>query len=50
MFGLFIKIGADGYNSGLRQAMKTQYIMHDYNQMAVVATLRISEVTTFLEI
>ncbi|KZS06471.1 ubiquinone biosynthesis monooxygenase COQ6, mitochondrial [Daphnia magna] len=38
-------IGADGYNSGLRQAMKTQYIMHDYNQMAVVATLRISEST-----
>ncbi|XP_057372852.1 ubiquinone biosynthesis monooxygenase COQ6, mitochondrial-like [Daphnia carinata] len=38
-------IGADGYNSGLRQAMKTQYITYDYNQMAVVATLRISEST-----
>ncbi|KAI9560575.1 hypothetical protein GHT06_011523 [Daphnia sinensis] len=38
-------IGADGYNSGLRQAMKTQYITHNYNQMAVVATLRISEST-----
>jgi len=37
-------IGADGYNSGLRRAMNSQYISYDYAKMAVVATLRLSEV------
>lgn len=43
IFYQFIKIGADGFRSGLRGAMKSQYLSRDYDQMGVVATLRLSE-------
>jgi len=37
-------IGADGFRSGLRQSMKGQrYMTFDYEKMAIVATLLISE-------
>ena len=38
------QIGADGFNSGLRKAMNSQYISYDYAKMGVVATVEISEV------
>jgi len=37
------QIGADGFNSGLRKAMNSQYISYDYAKMGVVATVEISE-------
>jgi len=40
----FFQIGADGFNSGLRKAMNSQYISYDYSKMAVVATVRLAEV------
>jgi 2-polyprenyl-6-methoxyphenol hydroxylase-like FAD-dependent oxidoreductase len=40
-----LQIGADGYNSGLRQIIPDQqYMTSDYQQMAVVATLKLTEV------
>jgi len=39
-----LMIGADGFNSGLRKAMNSQYISYDYSKMAVVATVRLAEV------
>jgi len=36
-------IGAEGYNSGLRKAMNSQYISYDYGKMGVVATVRLAE-------
>ena len=44
-----LQIGADGYNSGLRQIIPDQqYITSDYQQMAVVATLKLTEVRNTL--
>lgn len=39
-----MQIGADGHNSGVRQAAGIQNVSWNYDQSAVVATLHLSEV------
>lgn len=39
-----LQIGADGHNSGVRQAAGIQNVSWNYDQSAVVATLHLSEV------
>lgn len=41
---LSMQIGADGHNSGVRQAAGIQNVSWNYDQSAVVATLHLSEV------
>ncbi|NP_001412191.1 ubiquinone biosynthesis monooxygenase COQ6, mitochondrial isoform i [Homo sapiens] len=40
-----MQIGADGHNSGVRQAVGIQNVSWNYDQSAVVATLHLSEAT-----
>lgn len=40
-----MQIGADGHNSGVRQAAGIQNVSWTYDQSAVVATLHLSEVS-----
>jgi len=40
-----MQIGADGHNSGVRQAAGIQNVSWNYDQSAVVATLHLSEAT-----
>ncbi|XP_036849720.1 ubiquinone biosynthesis monooxygenase COQ6, mitochondrial isoform X1 [Manis javanica] len=42
---VFMQIGADGHNSGVRQAAGIQNVSWNYDQSAVVATLHLSEAT-----
>ncbi|KAF6351038.1 coenzyme Q6, monooxygenase [Rhinolophus ferrumequinum] len=42
---VFLQIGADGHNSGVRQAAGIQNVSWNYDQSAVVATLHLLEAT-----